>query len=395
MEGEMSTKRMSWVLSAIAILTFLPFSGAFAKKKGNKHKKSEHRHSYSVKLPPSPFISEIPEMPIPEWVSKQIQNDFAYFNSKEISLQEINDFFNGSQPSWFLAKFSINNNKLSVEKKFPDGFVNVRLNVYTEAIKRMCQSIKMPDCVFLISLADAFSAPIDTIGNVPVFALAKHQQQERAILIPDFEVFYKGPALLKQVETAIIESPWETKRDLAVWRGATTGGIEFNSENFLHIPRSAAVAASLKYPSWVDARFTQIVHCTEPHRVLKKFRSFFGSSMSISEQIKYRYQLLIDGNSCAYSRAYWQLFSNCLTLKQESSHIQWYYGCLRPYEHYIPLQTDLSDLIEQLQWTQAHQEESRAVIERARYFALNNLQLRHVYQYLFLVLMEYSYLTVA
>lgn len=386
----MNIRKISWILSAIAVLLFLPFTGAWSKKKESKHKKP----SYSVKLPPSPFISEVFEMTIPEWVSKQIQTDFAYFNGKEISLQEIHDFFDQSPTSWYMAKFSIINNKLTVEKRFSDCFVNVRLNVYTEVVKRMCQNIKMPDCVFLISLADAFSAPINVIENVPVLALAKPHQQEGVILIPDFEVFLSGAKLLKQVETSIHESPWETKKEQAVWRGATTGGTEFNTETFLNIPRAAAVAASLKYPKWVDARFTQVVHCTEPDKVLKKFRSFFSSSMSIAEQIKYRYQLLIDGNSCAYSRAYWQLFSNCLTLKQESTHIQWYYGCLRPYEHYIPLKANLSDLIEKLKWAQAHEEESRAVMEQARYFALNNLQLHHVYQYLFLVLMEYSRLKV-
>jgi hypothetical protein len=47
-------------------------------------------------------------------------------------------------------------------------------------------------------------------------------------------------------------------------------------------------------------------------------------------------------------------------------------------------------LIQQLEWANAHDDQARAIMERARHIALDNLQLDHIYHYLFLVLFEYS-----
>ncbi len=110
----------------------------------------------------------------------------------------------------------------------------------------------------------------------------------------------------------------------------------------------------------------------------------------MKNHLKYKYQLLIDGNSCAYSRAYWQLFSNCAILKQSSPNLQWFYGLLKPYVHYIPLQNDLSDLPEKILWSKDHDKEVRKIISNAQMLAQENLKQADLYYYLYLVLHEYS-----
>jgi hypothetical protein len=39
---------------------------------------------------------------------------------------------------------------------------------------------------------------------------------------------------------------------------------------------------------------------------------------------------------------------------------------LRPFEHYIPVLPDLSDLLEQLEWAMSHDDEARLIQERGR-----------------------------
>ena len=119
-----------------------------------------------------------------------------------------------------------------------------------------------------------------------------------------------------------------------------------------------------------------------------------GSPESVTHHLKYKYQLLIDGNSSAFSRAYWQLFSNAVILKQSSPYFQWYYRALQPYVHFIPLQNDLGDLIEKIDWAITHDEACRAISREARAFAHQNLSRNAIDYYLYLVLREYRKLQI-
>jgi hypothetical protein len=174
-----------------------------------------------------------------------------------------------------------------------------------------------------------------------------------------------------------------------MWRGAMTGGI-FTPQNFLNYPRSKAITASLQFPLLINARFVGLVQCEDCAEIERLYPQYFAESMGIAPQIAYKYQLLIDGNSCAYSRAYWQLFSNCVTFKQESPAVQWYYADLKPYVHYIPLQNDLSDLVEKLQWAKDHDREALQISRQAQEFAKEHLSRESVLQYVYLLLKEYA-----
>ena len=39
-----------------------------------------------------------------------------------------------------------------------------------------------------------------------------------------------------------------------------------------------------------------------------------------------------------------------VVLKQDSKYYEYFYKQLRPYEHYIPIKSDLSDLLMQIEW---------------------------------------------
>ena len=103
--------------------------------------------------------------------------------------------------------------------------------------------------------------------------------------------------------------------------------------------------------------------------------------------------MLIDGNTCAYSRAYWQFFSNCAIFKQNSDNIQWFYDLLQPYVHYIPLQQDMSDLKEKVSWAKQHESDVCAMVERAQQLANRYLMSADVHLYLYLLLLKHGKLS--
>lgn len=51
-------------------------------------------------------------------------------------------------------------------------------------------------------------------------------------------------------------------------------------------------------------------------------------------------------------------------LKHESPYYEWFYADIEPMIHYIPFKSDLSDLLDRLNWAEAHPEEAQAIADR-------------------------------
>jgi hypothetical protein len=75
---------------------------------------------------------------------------------------------------------------------------------------------------------------------------------------------------------------------------------------------------------------------------------------------KYRFQVDIDGNSSSWSLLQKLLMGSCV-LKVISDWQQWYYKGLRPWEHYVPVKNDLSDLEERVEWCLANDTQGREI----------------------------------
>lgn len=80
----------------------------------------------------------------------------------------------------------------------------------------------------------------------------------------------------------------------------------------------------------------------------------FNNFWSFSFQ--YKYQINIDGTVAAYRLPY-LLAGNSVVLKQDSIYYEHFYNELQPWKHFIPFKSDLSDLLEKLQWAKDHDEE--------------------------------------
>ncbi len=352
------------------------------KKKHHHHKK----HSTQEEVPAPP-----PSHPAPaEWARQRIQNDLAYYQDKRLSLSKMETLFHQQVHNLLLVKFTINNNQVVVEDILKTFVVKTRSEDFAKAIREVCRTYTLPNMVFYISMEDSLISSEYDGDSLPIFAMAKLHDDQRVILIPDFEALVHSTSLLAQVEKGNTR-PWDKKIEKAIWRGSTTDRVyPITVDTFSQLARSQAIIQSLLYPDLIDARFTQLVQCSHHELVRQRYPYYFGSNLSIPEQLQYKYQLLIDGNSCSYSRAYWQLFSNSVILKQQSPHIQWYYDALQPYVHYIPLQEDMGDLFEQIMWATQHDEEVRQIMCNAQQFANNNLKQEHIYLYLYHLLKEYS-----
>lgn len=329
----------------------------------------------------------------PAWMLEQIREDLAPFQT--ITDQDLETTLQINNPGnyRFLVRFVISNNEIFV--KTNDSATNHPRCLYLiQAFESLARAIELPNVDFILSLHDCLTYEDRSGFKAPVLCFAKQKNMEpEIVLMPDFEALLGNYDFLNQVSKGIGAYPWEKKVPIAVWRGATTGGddsFEYTVENFLFHPRSELVTLSLGFPFFIDARFTILGQTPEPEKIIVAYAKYFGKSIPVSKHLLYKYQILIDGNSCAYSRAYWQLFCNCVIFKQDSEHIQWFYRALKPNVHYVPIKHHLEDLIEKIAWAQEHDDECFQISNNAQDFANKNLKHSDIMYYLYLLLSEYA-----
>lgn len=326
----------------------------------------------------------------PRWMIEQIEADLSGCRKDTLSPELLDRVMNEDERrkiGLMLARYQIRNGQLYVS--YPSSKKeHVRYESVERSLRHILQIIDIPDTDFIVSLADSAD---NALLSAPIFAFAKNAMlREPIILMPDFEALEGNRQLLRETAKGIMKYPWKKKISKALWRGAMTGIGNFNIDNFLTVPRSQLISVANAYPDWIDAKFSAVTQCSNPEQLRMAYPDYFGNSIPVFEHLAYKYQILVDGNSCAYSRAFWQLFSNCVIFKQESPNVQWFYKALEPYVHYIPVHHDFGDLIEKMRWAESHDKEVRAISKNAQKFASQNLRKVDVSYYMVLLLREYA-----
>lgn len=111
-----------------------------------------------------------------------------------------------------------------------------------------------------------------------------------------------------------------------------------------------------------------------------------GSSVEVlllSCCLQHKYQINVDGTVAAYRLPY-LLVGDSVVLKQDSIYYEHFYNELQPWKHYIPIKSNLSDLLEKLQWAKDHDEEVRSVslfpqVSRGHFRVLCLESIQHAY----------------
>lgn len=79
-----------------------------------------------------------------------------------------------------------------------------------------------------------------------------------------------------------------------------------------------------------------------------------------------------------------------LLLKQESKYYEHFYNALKPNVHYIAVKTDLSDLIEKINWALENDAEAKEIAVTGQQYAKENLLPMNIFCYHALLLNEYK-----
>ncbi|XP_029458330.1 protein O-glucosyltransferase 3 isoform X2 [Rhinatrema bivittatum] len=126
-------------------------------------------------------------------------------------------------------------------------------------------------------------------------------------------------------------------------------------------------------------------------RTLGKYTDFkmFSDEILLSLARKYKYQVNVDGTVAAYRFPYLML-GDSLVLKQDSPYYEHFYHALKPWKHYVPINRSLRDLLEQVEWAKANDDEAKRIAREGQLLARELLQPHRLYCYVYKVFQTYA-----
>ncbi len=358
-----------WILGGIAFLCLLALLCGYHSQKGKIKKEIAHL----------------------DWMDRVVSAEFAPFEKQGITKSLLDSTWDNCKTYKEFKRF-----------KILDSTVYGDECKIKHLLEALVKRYKIPDVDFIYFNEDrikpSFFRRKAYKKCAPILVSAKHRSLDKVILFSDWvydiEDLQKGwNALIKTVnEHQNID--WSQKTDKLFWRGTPWDGPHFGMYNFNNwktLPRGKLVHESRKHPELIDAAFSEYpLQCVQES--LDRCRQEMGEIQFTAwdEVFRFKYQMAIDGVTCSFPATQWKLLSGCLTFKQDSPDIMYFYDELVAWKHYIPVRTDLADLIEKIQWAKNHDAEARVIAQNGRSFALNHLMPEHILLYCYKVLLKYA-----
>jgi hypothetical protein len=157
-------------------------------------------------------------------------------------------------------------------------------------------------------------------------------------------------------QIAKLDRTFMQKKDMGVWRGASTGRKRTIGK------RSVLVSRLFDKTKSFDVGYSKIVR-NQAH-----LEPYVKGFKTIKEQLQYKVLISLEGNDVA-SGLKWMLLSNSVVMMPKPTICSWAMeGLLEPFVHYIPLMDDFSDVEEQMDWAIKHAGECMGISKNATDF---------------------------
>ena len=184
-----------------------------------------------------------------------------------------------------------------------------------------------------------------------------------SILIPDQDFLSSAGYLETKLEFMVSSPPWAMRKCQALWRGNTTGIRIY--EHWRGLPRLqlCELANSTPNKEIFDVGVSSFAQISKNEAKEIKALGYARGFVPMTSSSRYKYQIDIDGNSNAWSALFQKLLSGSAVLKIASlnNFRQWYYDALIPWVNYVPVKSDMSDLVEKIQWLIDHDDEAMQI----------------------------------
>jgi hypothetical protein len=176
--------------------------------------------------------------------------------------------------------------------------------------------------------------------------------------------------------------PWENRVSVPIWRGTPwmkrgdeiTDPTKVYEDALSRSPRLQVIAWSYDHPDLLDAKIAKLQwlrrHPYWENRTVNGMDKLYPVGSFIAPEdyyTQYQVALVLGGIGAAF-RLSIHLSTETAVVLQEWQFKEWFTPMMIPYQHYIPLAEDLSDLYETMHWVKKNPAKVRQIAENGKGF---------------------------
>lgn len=294
--------------------------------------------------------------------------DLAVGNAKNIKIIDDEDNIEKDKPYFLICKDSLNRwdcRGYNYEKHDNAD----RMKLYMDYLKRdILTNILLDNEIsgyYSIQLHDAYYYLKDQKNYDNTFVFSRNNLMEwKPCLLPDPYFIQNWGGVNKSMND---ESDFHMKENKIIFRGTTTGSRDPHQNDRINI-----CLWSLRNPAIYDFKISKIAQIDKStiQSVIPNFNEIWSKSLSIEDQIKYKYQLSVDGNTSRYDT--WQYNCNVVNFKWRSNEELFYYPLIKDGDiHKI---VDKNSIEDQFTYYNNNLKEGLQMIKRAKEFSKDFLR---------------------
>lgn len=184
-----------------------------------------------------------------------------------------------------------------------------------------------------------------------------------AVLLPDGQFFeHRGFEEIRDMAPSHSRR-WEERSARLVWRGSNTGEGVLPGDDpdpfDPALPQRLRMVLLMRGCPDADVAFSANVREPEWDAPMERL-GLLGGFIDQPEWGASKFALNVDGNSNAWINPLAKMHLGCCLINVESDrgYRQWWHERWRPWEHYVPVRPDMSDLLEKVAWARENDAEA-------------------------------------
>ncbi len=262
-----------------------------------------------------------------------------------------------------------------------------------EFLRMMAQKEPLPDVEFLVLTSDVckIDFPVLSAITFPDCAnlaapLGAARKAEGSTLLCGWDDYVH-----KEFVSPGGAFPWSEKIEKCVFRGVLRIPGHLPVDEWRQTDRGRFWVEAQKRPDLFDVGFNAIRGGDGIDRSsLLRDQLSISSYLPFASQQKYKYIINVGAWSSWADRMRILPFFNSLVFMHEAPCTEFYSPLMKPFVHYIPVKSDFSDLIQQVEWAKANDSEVQQIIKQSNQFARDYISEAAMAVYLRILLEEYQ-----
>ncbi|KAM3933085.1 protein O-glucosyltransferase 1 isoform 1-T1 [Leptodactylus fuscus] len=246
----------------------------------------------------------------------------------------------------------------------------------------------LPDMEMVINVRDYPQVPQWMNPVIPIFSFSKTSDYQD-IMYPAWTFWEGGPAvwpiyptglgrwdlMREELARAADDWPWEKKIPKGYFRGSRTSP-----------ERDPLILLSREDPDLVDAEYTK-------NQAWRSEKDTLGRApakeVPLVDHCAFKYLFNFRGVAASFRLKHLFLCGS-LVFHVGDEWQEFFYHRLEPWVHYIPVNQDLSDVRELLEFVKENDDEARRIAERGQQFIVQHLRMEDVSKYWRTLLTQYA-----